>query len=148
LRKVNNYLDIPKFKYEGLAELIRPGDWMFSIDLKSGYHHVEIHPSCWKFLGFPVRRRLLFLHIAPVRACHCPVRLHTTDQTTGKAMAGKRRAGCSICRRLTIPLQLPLGCTLDLRSCCSGPEGSRFCYKRQKVTSTPLAPDSFPRLGD
>ncbi|GJP39448.1 hypothetical protein CLOM_g23818 [Closterium sp. NIES-68] len=55
LRKINNYLDIPKFKYEGLnrvAELIRPGDWMFSIDLKSGYHHVEIHPSCWKFLGF------------------------------------------------------------------------------------------------
>ncbi|GJP82308.1 hypothetical protein CLOP_g12561 [Closterium sp. NIES-67] len=55
LRKVNNYLDIPKFKYEGLnrvAELIRPGDWMFSIDLKSGYHHVEIHPSCWKFSGF------------------------------------------------------------------------------------------------
>ncbi|GJP47646.1 hypothetical protein CLOM_g6826 [Closterium sp. NIES-68] len=25
---------------------------MFSIDLKSGYHHVEIHHSCWKFLGF------------------------------------------------------------------------------------------------
>ncbi|GJP84656.1 hypothetical protein CLOP_g14702 [Closterium sp. NIES-67] len=55
LRKVNNYLDIPKFKYEGLnrvAELIRPDDWMFSIDLMSGYHQVEIHPSCWKCLGF------------------------------------------------------------------------------------------------
>ncbi|CAI7909611.1 unnamed protein product [Closterium sp. NIES-54] len=25
---------------------------MFSIDLKSGYHHVDIHPSCWKYLGF------------------------------------------------------------------------------------------------
>ncbi|CAI5482807.1 unnamed protein product [Closterium sp. Yama58-4] len=55
LRKVNQYLVIPKFKYEGLvrvAELAQPGDWMFSIDLKSGYHHVDIHPSCWKFLGF------------------------------------------------------------------------------------------------
>ncbi|CAI7848980.1 unnamed protein product [Closterium sp. NIES-53] len=25
---------------------------MFTIDLKSGYHHVEIHPSCWRYLGF------------------------------------------------------------------------------------------------
>ncbi|CAI7896926.1 unnamed protein product [Closterium sp. NIES-54] len=55
LRKVNANLIVPKFKYEGLsrvADLARVGDWMFSIDLKSGYHHMDIHPSCWKFLGF------------------------------------------------------------------------------------------------
>ncbi|GJP55778.1 hypothetical protein CLOM_g14767, partial [Closterium sp. NIES-68] len=55
LRKVNQELQIPEFKYEGLsrvAELARAGNWMFSIDLKSGYHHVDIQPSCWKFLGF------------------------------------------------------------------------------------------------
>ncbi|GJP77650.1 hypothetical protein CLOP_g8005 [Closterium sp. NIES-67] len=55
LRKVNAHFHIPKFKYEGLSritELIRPNDWLFTIDLKSGYHHVEMHPSCWRFLGF------------------------------------------------------------------------------------------------
>ncbi|GJP73639.1 hypothetical protein CLOP_g4334 [Closterium sp. NIES-67] len=55
LRKVNDAIIVPKFKYEGLnrvADLARQGDWMFSIDLKSGYHHVDIHPSCWTFLGF------------------------------------------------------------------------------------------------
>ncbi|CAI7805384.1 unnamed protein product [Closterium sp. NIES-54] len=55
LRQVNLHLRIPKFKYEGLnrvAEIALVGDWMFSIDLKSGYHHVDIHPSCWKYLGF------------------------------------------------------------------------------------------------
>ncbi|CAI7890318.1 unnamed protein product, partial [Closterium sp. NIES-53] len=55
LRKVNEHLCIPKFKYEGLArvaELIQPNDWMLSVDLKSGYHHVDIHPTCWKYLGF------------------------------------------------------------------------------------------------
>ncbi|CAI7765414.1 unnamed protein product [Closterium sp. NIES-54] len=55
LRKVNTNLIVPKFKYEGLsrvADLAPVGDWMFSIDLKSGYHHIDIHPSCWKFLGF------------------------------------------------------------------------------------------------
>ncbi|CAI7882260.1 unnamed protein product [Closterium sp. NIES-53] len=55
LRKVNVNLIVPKFKYEGLsrvADVAHAGDWMFSIDLKSGYHHIDIHPSCWKFLGF------------------------------------------------------------------------------------------------
>ncbi|CAI7784822.1 unnamed protein product [Closterium sp. NIES-53] len=60
LRKVNANLIMPKFKYEGLnrvADLARVGDWMFSIDLKSGYHHIDIHPSCWKFLGFEFDKR-------------------------------------------------------------------------------------------
>ncbi|CAI7734705.1 unnamed protein product, partial [Closterium sp. NIES-53] len=60
LRKVNAHLTIPKFKYEGLsrvADLARMGDWMFSIDLKSGYHHIDIHNSCWKFLGFEFEGR-------------------------------------------------------------------------------------------
>ncbi|CAI7873754.1 unnamed protein product [Closterium sp. NIES-53] len=55
LRKVNANLIVPKFKYEGLsrvADVARAGDWMFSIDLKSGYHHIDVHPSYWKFLGF------------------------------------------------------------------------------------------------
>ncbi|CAI7812207.1 unnamed protein product [Closterium sp. NIES-54] len=53
LRKVNTNLIVPKFKYEGLsrvADLARVGDWIFSIDLKSRYHHIDIHPSCWNQL--------------------------------------------------------------------------------------------------
>ena len=55
LRAVNRYLVIPKFRYEGLtrvAELIRKDDWLFTIDLKSDYHHVDMHPSARPFLGF------------------------------------------------------------------------------------------------
>ncbi|GJP35932.1 hypothetical protein CLOM_g20468, partial [Closterium sp. NIES-68] len=29
--------------------------WLFTIDLKSGYHHVDIHPSYWCFLGFTLQ---------------------------------------------------------------------------------------------
>ncbi|CAI7844450.1 unnamed protein product [Closterium sp. NIES-54] len=60
LRKVNANLIVPKFKYDGLsrvADLARVGDWMFSIDLKSGYHHIDIHPSFWNFLGFEFDKR-------------------------------------------------------------------------------------------
>ena len=28
------------------------GDYFFTFDLKSGYHHIDIHPEHQKFLGF------------------------------------------------------------------------------------------------
>ena len=46
LRYVNQYLHLTKFKYEGLnliPMLFSKGDYVFSFDLKSGYHHVNIH---------------------------------------------------------------------------------------------------------
>ena len=55
LRYVNNYLRIPKFKYEDIRtgrDIFSLGDWFFKFDYKSGYHHVDIFPSHQKFLGF------------------------------------------------------------------------------------------------
>ncbi len=52
LRHLNRFLWKQKFKYEDLHVamlLFERGDYMFSFDLKSGYHHVDIH---WKYLGF------------------------------------------------------------------------------------------------
>ena len=45
-----------KLKYEGLnkvSQLFSKGDFFISFDLKSGYHHVDIHKDCWPYLGFP-----------------------------------------------------------------------------------------------
>ena len=28
------------------------GDFFFTFDLKSGYHHVNVHEDCWPFWGF------------------------------------------------------------------------------------------------
>ena len=33
--------------------MFQPDDHMFTFDLKSGYHHVNIHEEHWKYLGFP-----------------------------------------------------------------------------------------------
>jgi hypothetical protein len=55
LRFVNSFLKIDSFKYESLKmapHLCKIKDLLFSGNLKSGYHHVEIHPDYWKFLGF------------------------------------------------------------------------------------------------
>ena len=44
-----------KFKYENLvtlSEMFKVGYWFFTFDIESGYHHIDIHPSSRKFLGF------------------------------------------------------------------------------------------------
>ena len=59
LRHVNKYVCKQKFKYEDLRVammLLDKGDYMFTYDLKSGYHHVDIRPTQNKYLGFAWER--------------------------------------------------------------------------------------------
>ena len=54
-RPVNIHIDTPKFSQEGISvvsEIIEKDDKMITIDLESGFYHVEIHPEFRKFLGF------------------------------------------------------------------------------------------------
>ena len=47
--------DLQKFKYEDISTLktlFEPGEYFFSFDLKSAYHHVDIDPQYYKYLGF------------------------------------------------------------------------------------------------
>ena len=55
LRHVNQYLFKSKFRCEDVSiarEVLNPGDFVFSFDLKSGYHHVEIFPEHRQYLSF------------------------------------------------------------------------------------------------
>ena len=55
LRHVNQYLFKSKFRCEDVSiarEVLNPRDFMFSFDLKSGYHHVEIFPEHRQYLSF------------------------------------------------------------------------------------------------
>ena len=59
LRHVNKFLCKQKFKYEDLRVamlLLEKGDYMFTFDLKSGYHHVDICTAQYKYLGFSWER--------------------------------------------------------------------------------------------
>jgi hypothetical protein len=54
LRYINSFLRIDSFKYEFLKtipHLCKLKDLLFSVDMKSSYHHVDIHQDYWKFLG-------------------------------------------------------------------------------------------------
>ena len=55
LRHLNRFLWKQRFKYEDLRVamlLFEKGDFLFSFDLKSGYHHVDIATIHQKYLGF------------------------------------------------------------------------------------------------
>jgi hypothetical protein len=55
LRHVNGFLHVQKFKYEFVREvsqLAKLGDFRFSMDLKYEYHHVDVAPKFWQYLGF------------------------------------------------------------------------------------------------
>ena len=55
-----------------MLDMIVKGDWLYSFDLKAGYHHVNVCESCqtyWVFHGFwEVDSNILFLLIKP---CIC-----------------------------------------------------------------------------
>ena len=55
LRYLNQYLLRDKFKYEDLRiamQMFEPEDYMFTFDLKAGYHHVDVYKQHWDYLGF------------------------------------------------------------------------------------------------
>ena len=55
VRYLNQYLRRDAFKYEDLRTLLsilRPKDFLFKFNLKSGYHHVEVFQHHWSYLGF------------------------------------------------------------------------------------------------
>ena len=55
LRHVNPYVRLQQFRHEDLrtlAEIFEKGDFFFTFDLTSGYHHISIHPDSIGYLGF------------------------------------------------------------------------------------------------
>lgn len=55
LRHLNQFVEKQKVKFEGVNETLqyaKKNKYMIKYDLKSGYHHIDIHPDFHKYLGF------------------------------------------------------------------------------------------------
>ena len=75
LRHVNQCLWKQKFKYEDLRValmLFNPGEWMFTFDLKAGYHHIEIVPHHRTYLGFAWRSDQYVFTVLPFGLSSAP----------------------------------------------------------------------------
>ena len=81
LRHVNNFLVRFKFRYEdlpSLSQILEEGHWVFTWDLRSGYHHVDIcveHQTylgfSWRFNGVPRYFTFAVLPFGLSSACFC-----------------------------------------------------------------------------
>ena len=52
---LNKFLTVPKFRYEDIRtirDLFQKGDYFFKLDIKSGYHHINILEAHQKYLAF------------------------------------------------------------------------------------------------
>ena len=55
MRIVNQYIDVPKVRYEDLSclpDIVKENDWFGSVDLKDGFHNVKIKSQYRKYFGF------------------------------------------------------------------------------------------------
>ncbi len=54
-RHTNSWISCPSFKQEGLdvvSTIIEPEDFLISVDLKNGFHHLQVRPDQRRFLCF------------------------------------------------------------------------------------------------
>lgn len=68
LRYLNMFLWKVKFKYEDMRTALmyfEKGDFLCTFDLKSGYHHVDIHVDSQNYLGFEWRDRHYVFTVLP-----------------------------------------------------------------------------------
>ena len=55
LRHVNRYVHKQKIKIDDwrvMEHFVKTGGYLFSFDIKQGYHHIEMDPDCIEYLGF------------------------------------------------------------------------------------------------
>ena len=68
---LNQFLEFPKFKYEGLqpfVDVLHSDDGLFYFDYTSGYYHVELHESSRRYVAIT----LCFGRMTVNDGCHLP----------------------------------------------------------------------------
>lgn len=64
LEHVNRYTCIVKYKFKlecyikKALDFVQKDGFMFKFDLLSGYHHIDLHYSMYKYFGFSLTRLL------------------------------------------------------------------------------------------
>ena len=75
LKQFNEFVKFTHFKMESIhtiLELVTPGCWMASIDLKDAYYSVKIHPQSQKYLKFFYKTQLFMYTAYPNGLSSCP----------------------------------------------------------------------------
>ena len=72
---VNDSLQVPSFKMEHApkaASILRPGDYLFTVDMKSGYHQIPLKRSFQKYCCFAWEARVYRWRVLPFGLSSAP----------------------------------------------------------------------------
>lgn len=72
---LNEFIAKYRFKLDGMPTVLRmfsPGCFMVKLDLKSGYHHVDIHPNHQKFISFSWNAQCYSFSVLPFGLSSAP----------------------------------------------------------------------------
>ena len=75
LRHVNQFLMVPSFRVDSLnllTDLADLDDLMFSLDLASGYHQVDMDPRYYTYLGFQWDGEFYVFRVLPFGLASAP----------------------------------------------------------------------------
>ena len=68
LRLINDSCEVPKCQYEDITtvtQYIKPNDYLVSLDIKNGYHHIPVAPEFQQYLGISFRNRFYVWQVLP-----------------------------------------------------------------------------------
>lgn len=68
LRVINSICCVPKFQYEDITtvtEYIQPDDYLVSLDIKNGYHHIPVALEHQQYLGICFQERYYVWQVLP-----------------------------------------------------------------------------------
>ena len=76
LKPLNKFIKYQKFKMDNIDSLIkmlRPSDWLSSVDIKSAYSHIQMSRLCFPFLQFRWKNRFFFFNSLPFGIANGPI---------------------------------------------------------------------------
>jgi hypothetical protein len=96
MRHSNEWIDVPKFVFEGLhnlKDLLSSGDYIISYDLTSGFNHIEIHPTPRRLVGFRWQGKHYVYNVLPFGLRIAP---YAFAKTVSVFVARSHRGGINV----------------------------------------------------
>ena len=78
------------------ASIVKPGDWIFTIDMKSGYHHIPLKQSFRKYCCFQLQGRVYRWRVLPFGLSSAPRAYTKLTRVLFKSW-GRQRIRCTNC---------------------------------------------------
>ena len=133
---MNQFVDRKSFKmdtFKSVKEILRPGDWAVTLDIKDAYFHIPIHMKSRKFLRFLWRKKAFKLVVLPFRLSSAPRVFTPSVQGFNSVLLKERYQGDCVSRRYPCARKIIQGMSAKQRSGIKTFETAGVPAKSQEV---------------